>query len=92
MSSTRTRPPTQNVERAEQPHNATIRVGPRVFDLLVSPLMDHHKRIGFAVEWADAKDRLLNLDYAARNSAIDRSQAVIEFRPTVSCWTPTRIS
>ena len=63
----------------EKPHNATIRVGPRVFDLLVSPLMDHHKRIGFAVEWADAKDRLLNLDYAARNSAIDRSQAVIEF-------------
>jgi PAS domain S-box-containing protein len=62
-----------------KPHNATIQVGPRVFDLLVSPLMENGKRIGFAVEWADAKDRLQNLDYAARNVAIDRSQSVVEF-------------
>jgi PAS domain S-box-containing protein len=63
----------------DKPHSAMIRVGPRVFDLLVSPLIENRKRIGFAVEWADAKDRLMNLDYAARNAAIDRSQAVIEF-------------
>jgi PAS domain S-box-containing protein len=63
----------------DKPHNAMIRVGPLVFDLLVSPLMENRKRIGFVVEWADAKDRLLNLDYIARNAAIDRSQAVIEF-------------
>jgi PAS domain S-box-containing protein len=62
-----------------KPHNATIQVGPRVFDLVVSPLMENGKRIGFAVEWANAKDRLQNLDYAARNVAIDRSQSVVEF-------------
>jgi PAS domain S-box-containing protein len=63
----------------EKPHSAMIRVGTRVFDLLVSPLIENRKRIGFVVEWADAKDRLTNLEYAARNIAIDRSQAVIEF-------------
>lgn len=60
-------------------HNATIRVGKRQFDLLVTPLQDGPKRIGFVVEWADAKERLLNLDYAAQIAAIGRSQAVIEF-------------
>jgi PAS domain S-box-containing protein len=64
----------------QTPHNAMIRIGSRVFDLLVSPLMDNRKRrIGFVVEWADAKDRLSNLELSARNAAIDRSQAVIEF-------------
>ncbi|TWA69174.1 methyl-accepting chemotaxis sensory transducer with Pas/Pac sensor [Azospirillum brasilense] len=62
-----------------RPHNATIRVGSHQFDLLVSPLMKDGQRIGFVVEWADAKERLLNLDYAAQVAAIHRSQAVIEF-------------
>ncbi len=62
-----------------KPHSATIRVGGRVFDLLVSPLVDNGKPLGFVVEWADAKDRLLNLDYAAQIAAISRSQAMIEF-------------
>ena len=62
-----------------KPHNATIRVGQRVFDLLVTPLLDKGERIGFAVEWADAKERLLNLDYLAQFEAVNRSQAVIEF-------------
>lgn len=63
----------------QKPHNATIRVGSRAFDLLVSPLFEKGKRIGFVVEWADAKYRLQNLDYAAQIAAISRSQAVIEF-------------
>ena len=63
----------------QTPHSATIRVGRRAFDLLVSPLFEGGKRIGFVVEWADAKERLLNLDYAAQIGAIGRSQAVIEF-------------
>lgn len=63
----------------KQPHSATIRVGPWVFDLLVSPLTEKGKRSGFVVEWADAKQRLLNLDYTAQVAAIRRSQAVIEF-------------
>jgi PAS domain S-box-containing protein len=63
----------------EAPHSATIRIGPRVFDLLVTPLMDGTRRTGFVVEWADAKARLLNLDYAAQLAAISRSQAVIAF-------------
>ena len=61
------------------PHAATIHVGGRVFDLLVIPIMDKGKRTGFAIEWTDAQERLVNLDYAAQIAAIGRSQAVIEF-------------
>lgn len=64
-----------------QKHSATIRVGGRIFDLLVTPLEEDGTRIGFAVEWADARERLLNLDYAAQMVAVGRSQAVIQFRP-----------
>ncbi len=60
-------------------HSATIRVGTRIFDLLVTPLKSGGKTTGFVVEWADAKERLLNLDYAAQIAAISRSQAIIEF-------------
>jgi PAS domain S-box-containing protein len=65
----------------DKPHEATIRVGKRVFDLLVTPLSEAGQRIGFVVEWADAQERLLNLDYSAQIAAISRSQAVIEFQP-----------
>lgn len=65
----------------DRPHSATIRVGSRVFDLLVTPLKDGQRRTGFVVEWADARERLLNHDYAAQFLAIGRSQAVIEFAP-----------
>ncbi len=60
-------------------HSATITVGTRIFDLLVTPLKQGSKTLGFVVEWADAKARLLNLDYAAQIAAISRSQAIIEF-------------
>jgi len=60
-------------------HSATISVGNRVFDLLVTPLKEGAKTVGFVVEWADAKARLLNVDYAAQIAAISRSQAIIEF-------------
>jgi PAS domain S-box-containing protein len=63
----------------ERPHAATIRIGSRAFDLLVSPLIDNGKRIGFVVEWEDAKYRLQNLDLAAQIAAISRSQAMIAF-------------
>jgi len=65
----------------DAPHEATIRVGKRVFDLLVTPLSEGGKRIGFVVEWADAQERLLNLDYSTQIAAISRSQAVVEFHP-----------
>ena len=64
-----------------KPHAATITVGPRKFDLRVSPLTDKGAKIGFVVEWADARGRLLNLDYATQLTAINLSQAVIEFAP-----------
>jgi len=63
----------------DKPHNATIRIGKRAFDLLVSPLAEGGRRIGFVVEWTDAKTRLLNLDYSSQIAAIGRSQAVVEF-------------
>lgn len=61
------------------PHSATIRVGNRAFDLLVTPLVNGSKRSGFVVEWSDAKERLLNLDYASQIAAIGKSQIVIQF-------------
>jgi methyl-accepting chemotaxis protein len=61
-------------------HRATIRIGARTFDLIATPLFDSEKqRLGTVVEWADAKERLLNVDYAGQISAIGKSQAVIEF-------------
>lgn len=60
-------------------HNATIKIGNRLFDLIVTPLHGGEKITGFTVEWADAKERLLNVDYAAQIAAISRSQAIIEF-------------
>ncbi|MBO0904575.1 PAS domain S-box protein [Jiella sp. MQZ13P-4] len=63
----------------QRPHAATIKVGGRVFDLLVTPLRDGNTTTGFVVEWADAKERLENLDYSGQITAVKRSQAVIEF-------------
>ncbi len=61
-----------------KPHSATINVGHRVFDLRAVPLIENDERIGFVVEWADARERLLNLDYASQIAAIGRSQAILE--------------
>jgi methyl-accepting chemotaxis protein len=64
----------------KQRHNATITVGSHVFDLLVTPLMNGSKRTGFVVEWADAKARMMNFDYATQIAAFGRSQSIIEFK------------
>ncbi len=63
----------------DKPPSATIRIGTRAFDLLVTPLFERQQRTGYVVEWSDAKQRLQNLDYSARYAAVDRSQAMIEF-------------
>ncbi|MCE7030469.1 methyl-accepting chemotaxis protein [Jiella avicenniae] len=63
----------------QRPHNATIKVAGWMFDLLVSPLREGSTTVGFVVEWADAKERLLNVDYAGQIAAVHRAQAVIEF-------------
>ncbi len=60
-------------------HTASIQVGSLRFDLIVTPLMENGQRLGYVVEWANAKDRLQNLDYVAQIAAISRSQAMIEF-------------
>ncbi len=65
----------------EAPHNATIQIGKRVFDLKVSPLRDRGRKTGFVVEWSDAAERLLNVDYSGQMAAIGRSQSTIEFMP-----------
>ncbi|WP_244631259.1 methyl-accepting chemotaxis protein [Aureimonas sp. ME7] len=68
------------LETLEKPYRATIRVGDWVFDLLVTPLRERGRITGFGVEWANAKERLANIDYSAQIAAIHRSQLVIEFR------------
>ena len=65
----------------DKPHGAVIRVGSRVFDLLVTPLSDKGAGIGYVVEWNDARRRREGLDYAAQIAAINRSQAMIVFAP-----------
>ncbi|MBB4953571.1 methyl-accepting chemotaxis protein [Agrobacterium vitis] len=60
-------------------HRATIWVGHRAFDLIVTPLQESGKTTGFVVEWANAKERLQNLDYQGQMMAISRSQGIIEF-------------
>jgi PAS domain S-box-containing protein len=60
-------------------HRATIWVGNRAFDLIVNPLRESGKTTGFVVEWANAKERLQNLDYQGQMAAISRSQGIIEF-------------
>lgn len=62
-------------------HKATITVGPRVYDLVVTPLKESDKISGFVVEWADASIRLDNVDYKSQVEAINRVQAVISFTP-----------
>ena len=60
-------------------HRATIWVGHRAFDLIVNPLIEGGKTTGFVVEWANAAERLRNLDYQGQMEAISRSQGIIEF-------------
>jgi methyl-accepting chemotaxis protein len=63
----------------DRPHGATIKVGTWMFDLMVVPLIENNVRIGFSVEWTDAKDRLQIQEYDAYIAAIGRAQSVIEF-------------
>lgn len=63
-------------------HKATIWVGRRVFDLIVTPLAEGQKLSAFVVEWADAKARLMNLDFQGQMEALGRVQAIVEFTPT----------
>jgi len=61
-------------------HSATIWVGKLAFDLLVTPLTDGGRPVGFVVEWANAAARLQNIDYTSQMQAISRAQAIIEFK------------
>ena len=63
------------------PHATIIRVGGRVFDLVVTPLYEKGARVGYAVEWNDGRNRREGLDFAAQIAAIKRSQAMIVFSP-----------
>ena len=63
----------------QEPHDETIVIGKHAFDLQIIPLLKGRKRIGFAVEWLDAKARMQTVDYAAQIAAISRAQAMIEF-------------
>ena len=77
-------PPHQRnmLEALKTQHKATIWVGKRVFDLIVTPLAEGQKTSAFVVEWADARVRLMNLDFQGQMEALGRVQAIIEFTPT----------
>lgn len=60
-------------------HRATIRIGPKSFDLIVTPLRSMFGISGYVVEWADANARLENVDFGEQMRAISRRQAKIDF-------------
>jgi methyl-accepting chemotaxis protein len=62
------------------PHRETLKIGGRLFDLVMTRLHAVSGSAGgFAIEWCDAAVRLQNLALAAQVAAANRSQAVIEF-------------
>lgn len=68
------------LESLRETHNASIRVGGRMFDLVAGPLFDDRgERIGTFVEWKDAELRLQNTDFKALADALSKSQAIIHF-------------
>lgn len=61
-------------------HRATIQIGERKFDLVATPVVNADgSRAGVVIEWFDASVRLQNFDNAAQITAVNRSQATIEF-------------
>lgn len=58
-----------------------IEVGGVKFDLMARPVMDGGKRVGTAVEWRDAANRIAREDAQAQMEAVGRTQAVISFLP-----------
>ena len=69
------------LDTLREPYKACIKVGGSTFDLMATPVFDPESRarLGTMVEWSDASQRLLNLDYGSQVAAIRKSQAVIEF-------------
>jgi methyl-accepting chemotaxis protein len=71
----------QMLDSLKATHRATINVGGRIFDLTATPVKQADgTRVGTVVEWANATQRLQNLESMAKVTAIGRAQAVIEFQ------------
>ncbi len=69
---------------ANLPYSTNINVGPLIFNLNISAQIDDHgSYIGTTLEWQDVTKQReldnLNVDYKGKISAIEKSQAVIEF-------------
>lgn len=60
-------------------HRATIKIGAKSFDLIVTPIRSIFGIGGYVVEWADADARLANLDFAEQMRAISSRQGKIDF-------------
>ncbi|MEO0381956.1 MAG: PAS domain-containing methyl-accepting chemotaxis protein [Pseudomonadota bacterium] len=58
-----------------------IQVGGVKFDLMARPIMDGKTRVGTAVEWRNAANRIAREDAQAQMEAVGRTQAVISFLP-----------
>lgn len=58
-----------------------IEFGGVKFDLTARPIMNGDKRLGTAVEWRDAANRIAREDAQAQMEAVGRTQAVISFLP-----------
>lgn len=68
------------LETLTKKHDASIKVGGRMFDLVAGPIVDNKgKRLATYVEWKDAELRLQNIDYKSLADALSKSQAIIHF-------------
>ena len=61
------------------PHATTISLGARVFDVVITPVLEKQQRAGFVIEWSDACNRLQTANDLSTMQALSRTQAIIEF-------------
>jgi len=67
--------------RSTKPQTFSIAIGPRRFDLTISPMAKAGKADGFVIKWTDAAHRITSVDHANQIAALSRSHAVIAFTP-----------
>ncbi len=67
------------LQALQKRHSATFRVGKRVFDVVVNPLVEGGRKIGFVIVWSDGEQRLIGIDNTTQIAAFGRNQAMIQF-------------
>jgi methyl-accepting chemotaxis protein len=70
-----------NLVSLREEQRLTIRLGARMFDLILQPLPPRGQRNGLVIEWSDAETRMRGNDFEAQNKAFNKLQSIISFLP-----------